>query len=133
MSVSTEERLAPATCWTALGFIAGSFLFALGVFPPYAHNVDPRVDGVTFFIGSLFFTYAGYLQIALSLNAEPGRPWRRVGARAQLDRLVGRGGAIRRYAALQRQHVQRADLPSGDAAAAAAASGRRTCGARSRS
>jgi hypothetical protein len=48
--------------WIAILFMAGSLLFALGSFPPYAGAVDIRIVGVTFFVGSLFFTSAGYLQ-----------------------------------------------------------------------
>ena len=39
-------------------FIVGSALFALGSFPPYAQLVDGRAVGITFVIGSLFFTTA---------------------------------------------------------------------------
>jgi hypothetical protein len=42
---------------TAL-FMAGSTLFALGSFPPYSQLVDGRIVGITFVIGSLFFTAA---------------------------------------------------------------------------
>ncbi len=42
---------------TAL-FMAGSALFALGSFPPYSQLVDGRVVGITFVIGSIFFTTA---------------------------------------------------------------------------
>jgi hypothetical protein len=63
----------------AVGFAVGSFLFALGTVPPYASAVGTRADSATFFVGSLFFTYAGYLQVILSLNAESARPWRRLG------------------------------------------------------
>ncbi len=39
-------------------FIVGSALFALGSFPPYSQLVDGRIVGITFVIGSLFFTTA---------------------------------------------------------------------------
>ena len=39
-------------------FIVGSALFALGSFPPYSQLVDGRAVGITFVIGSLFFTTA---------------------------------------------------------------------------
>lgn len=55
--------------WVAALFIVGAFLFALGSFPPYANHVDVRVVGVTYFIGSLFFTSAGYLQYMQTINA----------------------------------------------------------------
>ena len=57
--------------WIAALFMIGSFLFALGSFPPYATHVDPRAVGVTFFAGSLFFTSAGYLTFLQVVNA-PG-------------------------------------------------------------
>lgn len=55
--------------WVATLFIVGSFLFALGSFPPYATHVDVRVVAVTYFVGSLFFTSAGYLQFIQTINA----------------------------------------------------------------
>jgi hypothetical protein len=60
--------------WTAVGFMAGSFLFALGSFPPYANAVDPRVVATTFFAGSIFFTAAGYLQYVQVINAADDGP-----------------------------------------------------------
>ncbi len=57
--------------WIAVLFMVGSFLFALGSFPPYATAEDVRIVGVTFFVGSLFFTSAGYLQFVQAINA-PG-------------------------------------------------------------
>lgn len=70
--------------WVAALFIVGSFLFALGSFPPYANHIDVRIVGVTYFVGSLFFTSAGYLQYVQTINAQeelsPGvgtsAPWR---------------------------------------------------------
>ncbi|HET8969739.1 MAG TPA: hypothetical protein VFN19_01665 [Candidatus Nanopelagicales bacterium] len=52
----------------ALLFMVGSTLFAVGSFPPYAVFVDARVVGVTFFVGSLFFTSAGYSQFLQVVN-----------------------------------------------------------------
>jgi hypothetical protein len=54
-------------------FIVGSFLFALGSFPPYAHFVDPRVVAATFALGSVFFTSAGYSQFLQALNEGSSR------------------------------------------------------------
>jgi YrhK-like protein len=56
----------------AVLFMIGSALFALGSFPLYATAVDPRIVGVTFFTGSVFFTSAGYLQFLQVINA-PGQ------------------------------------------------------------
>jgi hypothetical protein len=44
----------------------GSACFAVGAVPFYAHLVGPAVDGVTYFVGSLFFTSAALLQVLLS-------------------------------------------------------------------
>lgn len=54
--------------WVAWLFMIGSTLFALGSFPPYAQGVDPRVDGATFFVGSVFFTSAGACQLAQTVR-----------------------------------------------------------------
>ena len=50
-------------------FMVGSAVFALGSFPPYAQLVDSRVVGLTFFIGSVFFTAAAYSQFLQVINA----------------------------------------------------------------
>lgn len=63
----------------AVLFMVGSFLFALGSFPPYSGLVDGRVVGVTFVVGSVMFTTAGSSQFLLVINngrAELGRPMR---------------------------------------------------------
>jgi hypothetical protein len=43
-------------------FAIGASCFALGALPGYVGAVGDHADGVTFFVGSLFFTTAGYLQ-----------------------------------------------------------------------
>jgi hypothetical protein len=60
-------------------FIVGSSLFAIGSFPPYAQLVDGRVVGVTFVIGSLFFTAAAYESVVQVVNEgrRPGEQARR--------------------------------------------------------
>lgn len=47
----------------AMFFIVGSSCFALGSLPWYALHVPLRVVGITFFVGSLFFTSAGASQL----------------------------------------------------------------------
>jgi len=54
-------------------FIVGSTCFALGSLPPYFLNMSAQAVGVTFFIGSVFFTSAGLTQL-LELTRESGRP-----------------------------------------------------------
>lgn len=58
----------------AVLFMIGSSLFALGSFPPYSRWVDPRVVGVTFVTGSVFFTSAGYSQFLQAINTEERDP-----------------------------------------------------------
>ena len=55
--------------WVAALFMVGSLLFALGSFPLYSGHVDVRIDSLTYFVGSLFFTSAGYLQFVQTINA----------------------------------------------------------------
>ena len=55
--------------WIGSLFAIGSMCFALGSFPPYAQNVSVSADGVTFFVGSLFFTTAAFLQLVQALRA----------------------------------------------------------------
>jgi hypothetical protein len=50
--------------WTvAVLFMVGSLLFALGSFPAYSQLVDPRAVGMTFVVGSIFFTCAAFGQL----------------------------------------------------------------------
>jgi hypothetical protein len=49
-------------------FMVGSSLFALGSFPPYSQLVDGRVVGITYVVGSLFFTAGGYSTVLQVIN-----------------------------------------------------------------
>lgn len=51
-----------ATRWIAILFAIGSILFLVGPFPGYLQLVGSEADGITFFVGSLFFTSAALLQ-----------------------------------------------------------------------
>ena len=62
--------------WIAVLFAVGSALFALGAVPGYSGAVGARDDSITFFVGSLFFTCAGFLQYRESVDAGPGPPSR---------------------------------------------------------
>ena len=54
--------------------MVGSFLFALGSFPFYAQFVDPGTVGITFVVGSVFFTERGQpLQLRSSYGSEDRR------------------------------------------------------------
>jgi hypothetical protein len=61
----------------AMGFAVGSLCFALGAIPGYARLVGPGPDAITYFIGSIFFTTAGYLQFFECINAGRGPGERR--------------------------------------------------------
>jgi hypothetical protein len=53
--------------WMALSFAVGSACFLVGPFPGYAQLVGATAVGVTFFVGSIFFTAGGALQTWLAL------------------------------------------------------------------
>ena len=52
--------------WMALLFAIGSTCFLVGPFPGYIDLVGPEADGVTFFVGSIFFTGGGAMQTWLA-------------------------------------------------------------------
>ena len=58
-------RVRPGRLNTAIAglFMVGSACFVLGAVPAYADAVGGVVDGVTFFVGSIFFTAASFLQL----------------------------------------------------------------------
>jgi hypothetical protein len=89
--------------WMAVLFVVGAFCFTVGgIASQWASTSRPAI-GVTFFVGSLFFTTAAYLQYFDAVNAERGlarprarhrlRPasWepRRIDWLASLIQLVG--------------------------------------------
>lgn len=55
----------------AWGFAVGSLCFLVGALPPYADAVGSVAVGVTFFVGSLFFTAAAFVQLSLSGRRPP--------------------------------------------------------------
>ena len=83
--------------WIGVLFAVGSICFALGSFPPYATAVGTTPDNLTYFIGSIFFTTASFLQYyevastPTSLD-DPHRQGSSVAVQgpAPPDRLVGR-------------------------------------------
>jgi hypothetical protein len=54
--------------WVAALFMVGSACFALGSVPAYSSWAGVKADGITFFVGSLFFTSAAGLQLWLSTD-----------------------------------------------------------------
>jgi len=69
-------------------FMIGSACFALGAVPGYVGAVGVTADGVTFFVGSLFFTAAGFGQFLQSEHAGRRR-YRDRGWWAALIQLAG--------------------------------------------
>ena len=56
--------------WVAVLFTIGSACFALGAAPGYIDLVGAQADATTFFIGSLFFTSAAFLEYLQVVNAD---------------------------------------------------------------
>ena len=54
--------------WMGVLFAIGATCFALGALPGYVEAVGVATDGVTFFVGSIFFTTAAYLQVRESCD-----------------------------------------------------------------
>jgi hypothetical protein len=64
--------------WIGVLFAIGSFCFALGAVPGYASAAGTKADSITFFVGSLFFTSAAFLQYREAVEADGGSKGRRV-------------------------------------------------------
>jgi hypothetical protein len=58
--------------WIGVLFAGGSALFAVGALPGYAGAVGTRPDSITFFLGSVLFTTAAFLQYRESVDAGAG-------------------------------------------------------------
>ena len=54
------------------GFAIGSLFFALGATPGYLGLVGATADNLTYFLGSIFFTIAGFTQLRLTGRWQPG-------------------------------------------------------------
>src|SRR5271170_4861710 len=58
--------------WIGVLFAVGSSCFALGALPAFATAVDTNADNLTYFIGSLFFTTAAFLQYFEAASTNTG-------------------------------------------------------------
>src|ERR1700685_3881216 len=97
--------------WMGVLFAVGSVCFALGSFPPYATAVGVTPDNITFFIGSIFFTTASFLQYmevasAPSALVTPRRVRCPVADPAPPHRLVGRRHSAHRHRVVQPDHPE---------------------------
>jgi YrhK-like protein len=61
-----------ASWWIGVLFAVGSSCFLVGPFPGFVELVGSTVDGIVFFVGSIFFTSAATLQFAETANADRG-------------------------------------------------------------
>ena len=69
LSTMSRER------WMALLFAVGSLCFMVGPFPGYVELVGPGAVAVTFFVGSLFFTAGGAMQMWLAVAKRRAARW----------------------------------------------------------
>lgn len=65
-------RPAPSSWWMGALFGIGSICFAVGSLPLYFDHISASVVAATFFVGSVFFTSAAYLQYREVLRAPEG-------------------------------------------------------------
>lgn len=77
--------------WMALCFAIGSTCFLVGPFPGYVQLVGDAADGVTFFVGSIFFTAGGAFQ---SWLAWPDRRSNRAGGAAWWSSIIQTAGTL---------------------------------------
>lgn len=75
----------------ALSFAIGSTCFLIGPFPGYVQLVGSSADGITFFVGSIFFTAGGALQSGL---AWPDRSSGRDGKAAWWTAIIQSAGTL---------------------------------------
>ena len=84
-----RKRHATVRSWViGGGFMIGSLCFALGSLPAYFNHVAPETDAWTFFVGSIFFTFAAYLSYQEVLDAPTG-PHTETRPRRGFGRLIG--------------------------------------------
>ncbi len=55
--------------WIGVLFAIGATCFMVGPFPGFVDAVGPHADAVVFFVGSIFFTSAAFLQFLQTVNA----------------------------------------------------------------
>jgi hypothetical protein len=63
------------TRWIGTLFAIGSVCFAVGPAPGYIDLVGSSADGVTFFVGSIFFTSAAMLLLLTTPRSDTGNWW----------------------------------------------------------
>jgi hypothetical protein len=79
---TAREARRNLTWWIGALFAVGSTCFLIGPFPGFVELVGSTIDGIVFFVGSVFFTTAATLQLvqAGTAGGPPREQWlRRVG------------------------------------------------------
>jgi hypothetical protein len=61
-----------ASWWIGVLFAIGSTCFLVGPFPGFVELVGSAADAIVFFVGSIFFTSAAFLQWLETINADRG-------------------------------------------------------------
>jgi len=61
-----------ASWWIGVLFAIGSTCFLVGPFPGFVELVGSQIDGIVFFVGSIFFTSAATLQFVEAASADRG-------------------------------------------------------------
>ena len=86
-----ERRPDRQTWWIGVLFAIGSACFLLGPVPSFIDIVGARTDGLVFFVGSLFFTSAAFLQWLQTIGPGHVATWEphRVGWWASGVQLIG--------------------------------------------
>ena len=98
--------------WIGVLFAIGSVCFAVGAAPGYVDWVGTDADAITFFVGSIFFTSAAYLQFVQTVNAPHAltsgsqRPLPLLDVGTGTHRLVRERRAARRHGLLQRDDAR---------------------------
>ena len=100
-----QRRVAPRTRWIAGLFSVGSLCFALGALPAYLDRVSSAVDGVTFFVGSIFFTCASYLCFVEAANSPDSIVDRAESRRRRIRLAAWRPRSIDWWAKIGRAYV----------------------------
>ena len=70
---SSSRGRGTTTWWIGILFAIGSLCFLLGPFPGFLELVGSAADGTVFFVGSIFFTSAAFLQWRHSDGRRPDR------------------------------------------------------------
>ena len=70
MHPSSTRGRGTASWWIGILFAIGSICFLVGPFPGFVELVGSAADGIVFFVGSLFFTSAAFLQYRHSTGSD---------------------------------------------------------------